>query len=141
MRVVLDTDVLVSALRSSLGASYALVSMLPPPQFEIALSVPLYLEYQDVLTRPEHMTGAASRDQILAFLRYLAGIAMPQEIFFLWRPWLSDPKDEMVLELAVAARCQYIVTYNLKDFRNIDSFGTVVITPPDFLHLLRSRKV
>lgn len=140
MRVVLDTNVLVAALRSKLGASYALVSSLPSPQFEIALSVPLYLEYQDVLTRPEHRPAGISGEQILGFLRYLASLSVHQDIFFLWRPWLKDPKDEMVLELAVAARCQYIVTYNVKDFRNIESFGVAVITPPSFLQMLRSTK-
>lgn len=134
MRVVLDTNVLVAALRSKL------VSSLPSPQFEIALSVPLYLEYQDVLTRPEHRPAGISREQMRGFLRYLAGLALHQEIFFLWRPWLKDPQDEMVLELAVAARCQYIGTYNAKDFRNVGSFGVAVITPPDFRQLLRSTK-
>jgi putative PIN family toxin of toxin-antitoxin system len=136
MRVVLDTNVLVSAMRSNLGASYALVASLPSTQFEIALSVPLYVEYQDVLTRPEHLISGVTREQRLAFLRYLASIAWHQDIFYLWRPWLSDPKDEMVLELAVAANCQYIVTANGKDFRNIESFGVTVIKPSDLLRLL-----
>ena len=71
MRVILDTNVLVAALRSDMGASYAIVSRLPAERFQMALTVPLYLQYQDVLTRPEHMTGASTRDDILNFLRYL----------------------------------------------------------------------
>ena len=71
MRVILDTNVLVAALRSEMGASYAIVAQLPSERFQMALTVPLYLQYQDVLTRPEHMTGASTRDDILNFLRYL----------------------------------------------------------------------
>ena len=92
MRVILDTNVLVAALRSDMGASYAIVSQLPSERFQMALTVPLYLQYQDVLTRPEHMTGASTRDDILNFLRYLCSIAHRQRVFFLWRPWLKDPQ-------------------------------------------------
>ena len=92
MRVILDTNVLVAALRSDMGASYAIVSQLPSERFQMALTVPLYLQYQDVLTRPEHMTGASTPDDILNFLRYLCSIAHRQRVFFLWRPWLKDPK-------------------------------------------------
>ena len=59
----------------------------------------------------------------------------------LWRPWLKDPQDDMVLELAVASDCQYIITYNLKDFRNISSFGIKAITPADFLKELEGQKL
>ena len=83
MRVILDTNVLVAALRSDMGASYAIVSRLPAERFQMALTVPLYLQYQDVLTRPEHMTGASTRDDILNFLRYLCSIAHRQRVFFL----------------------------------------------------------
>ena len=62
MRVILDTNVLVAALRSEMGASYAIVAQLPSERFQMALTVPVYLQYQDVLTRPEHMTGASTRD-------------------------------------------------------------------------------
>jgi predicted nucleic acid-binding protein len=82
MRVILDTNVLVAALRSDMGASYALVSQLPSERFQIALIVPLYLQYQDVLTRPEHMTGASTPDDIRHFLRYLCSIAHRQRLLF-----------------------------------------------------------
>ncbi len=138
-RIVIDTNVMLSALRSSKGASYALVSQLPLEYFQVALSVPLYTEYQDVLTRDEHMTGASSKAEILQFLRYICGITSHHDIFFLWRPWLSDPKDDMVLELAVASSSRYIVTHNLRDFANIDTFGIEAITPGRFLELLRGQ--
>ena len=95
-----------------------------------------YTEYQDVLTRKEHLTGASTEKEILAFLRYLCKIANRKKIFYLWRPWLKDPKDDMVLELAVAAKSEYIVTYNLKDFSNIQKFGIEAITPGRFLKIL-----
>jgi len=144
MRVILDTNVLVSALRSAMGASYAIVSQLPSARFQIALTVPLYLQYQDVLTRPQHMTGASTRDDILNFLRYLCSIAHRQRVFFLWRPWLKDPKDDMVLEAAVASHSRYIITHNLRDFTGSgieEYFGILPMRPREFLHRLRSREL
>jgi putative PIN family toxin of toxin-antitoxin system len=144
MRVILDTNVLVAALRSDMGASYAIVSQLPSERFQIALTVPLYLQYQDVLTRPEHMTGASTQDDILNFLRYMCSIAHRQRVFFLWRPWLKDPTDDMVLEAAVASQSRYIITHNLRDFTRsgIEAyFGIVPICPREFLHRLRSREL
>ena len=136
IKVVIDTNVLVSALKSNMGASYALISKLPSKKFQLVISVPLYMEYQAVLTRKENMTGASSKEEILAFLRYLCKISVRQRIFYLWRPWLKDPKDDMVLELAVASKCHYIVTYNLKDFSNIEKFGIEAVTPKKFLKKL-----
>ena len=144
MRVILDTNVLVSALRSDMGASYAIVSQLPSERFQMALTVPLYLQYQDVLTRPEHMTGASTRDEILNFLRYLCSIAHRQRVFFLWRPWLKDPQDDMVLEAAVASQSRHIITHNLRDFTGSEIeayFGIVPIRPREFLHRLRRREL
>lgn len=135
--VVIDTNILVSALRSDMGASYALISKLPSEKFQFALSVPLYMEYQSVLTRKENITGASSKEEILAFLRYLCKISVRQKIFYLWRPWLKDPKDDMVLELAVASTSQYIITYNLKDFSNIRKLGIEAITPGYFLEKIK----
>ena len=116
MRVILDTNILVAALRSDMGASYAIVSQLPSERFQMALTVPLYLQYQEVLTRPEHRTGATTLDDIRRFVRYLASIAHHQRVFFLWRPRLKDPNDDMVLEAAVASQSRYIITHNLRDF-------------------------
>jgi predicted nucleic acid-binding protein len=138
MRVAFDTSVLVAAAKSRLGASFALVQSLPNPKFEVALSVSSYTEWQAVLTRPEHLPPGRTADQALAFLRYLAGQCHLQDIFYLWRPYLRDPDDDIVLELAVAARCSHIVTHNLRDFRDLESFGILAITPKDFIHLLQT---
>ena len=136
IHVVIDTNILISALRSDMGASYALISKLPSEKFQFSISVPLYTEYQAVLTRKEHMTGTSTEKEILAFLRYFCKIANRQKIFYLWRPWLKDPKDDMVLELAVASKSQYIITYNLKDFSNIQKFGIEAVIPRKFLAII-----
>lgn len=138
MKVVFDTNVLVAAARSRQGASFALLSMLPSRQFQVALSVSLYTEWQAVMTRPENFPPGMTAEDATAFLRYLASIAHLQDVFYLWRPRLKDPDDDMVLECAVAAGCSYIVTHNVRDFSGIDSLGVQAIRPADFLALIRS---
>ena len=137
--VVIDTCVLVAAARSHNGVSFKLLSMLPSSDFEIALTVPLYTEYQAVLTRPEHLPLGLDADAALGFVRYLASIALPHDVYFLWRPLLRDPNDDMVLECAVACGSKLILTYNTKDFRRAESLGVSAVTPADFLELIRSQ--
>ena len=139
MRVVFDTSVIVAAARSRSGASFALVSLIPSPHFQICLSVGLYTEWQDVLTRPEHLPPNQTATDALAFLRFLASQAKLQDIFFLWRPYLSDPDDDMILELAFAAGCRYIVTHNTQDFRGSERLGAEAITPRAFLPILTKK--
>lgn len=136
--IVVDTCVLVAATRSRHGASFKLLSMLPSTGFEIGLTVPLYTEYQAVLTRPEHLPPGLSVDNAIAFTRYIASVAKLHDVYFLWRPLLRDPDDDMVLECAVACGSALIVTHNTKDFRRAESLGVSAITPADFLTLLRS---
>jgi putative PIN family toxin of toxin-antitoxin system len=134
-RVVLDTNVVLAALRSRRGASFKLLSLLAEGRFEIAISVPLLLEYEDVLGR--HITaGLYGQQDIDDFLDYVCQVAHRQNIFFLWRPCLPDPKDDMVLELAVAAGCEAIVTYNQRDFVGADRLGLRADAPRDFLRIL-----
>ena len=97
-------------------AGYALLSMLPSRQFEIALTVALYTEWQSELTRPEHLPPGTNANDAMGFLRCLASIIHLQDVHFLWRPFLRDPDDDMVLECAVASGCQYIITHHVKDF-------------------------
>ena len=108
-------------------------------KFEIHLSVPLVFEYKEVLNRKEMPLpiSSAEIDQLIAFH---CSVATHHRIFFLWRPFLPDPKDDMVLELAVKARCDFIVTYNDRDFRGIDKFGPKIIRPAKFLELIGVRK-
>lgn len=138
MRVVLDTSVLVAAARSRNGASFELMSMLPSRRFEPALTIALYTEWQAVLTRPEHLPPGATAEMSLGYLRYLASIAHLQDVHFLWRPFLSDPDDDMVVECAVASGSQFIVTHNIKDFRRVEELKLQAVKPADFLNLLRT---
>lgn len=132
VRVVLDTNVLVSAFRSREGVAFRLITLLREDRFKICVSVPLVLEYEDVLLRATSL----GEEDVLTVLRFLCAIADQQKIFFLWRPVLPDPKDDMVLELAVASRARYIVTYNGKDFAAAQRFGIESLTPKAFLDVI-----
>ena len=138
MRVVLDTSVMVAAARSRRGASFALVEMIPLRRFEVCLSISLYMEWVAVLTRAQNLTPETSVDTTLGFLRQLASFARLQDIHYLWRPFLPDPDDDMVLELAFAANCDFIVTHNIGDFRGSLQLGIPAITPRKFLKILRN---
>jgi predicted nucleic acid-binding protein len=136
---VLDTSVLVAAARSRLGASFALVSSIPAPEFQPCLSVALYVEWQEVLTRPENLPPDRTAEDALGFVRYLASQSHLQEIHFLWRPFLTDPDDDMVLELAFAASCRHIITHNGKHFRGSEQLGVSALSPREFLNLIRRK--
>ncbi|MBA2292636.1 MAG: putative toxin-antitoxin system toxin component, PIN family [Gemmatimonadales bacterium] len=138
-RVVLDTNVLVAALRSQRGASAAVLRRVGTGQFEFCLSVALLLEYESVLKR--RSTGITLSPAAIAdILDYLAKVGQAQEIFFLWRPILPDSGDDHVLEVAVAGRCDTIVTFNRRDFRGAEKFGLVVAPPAAFLTDLQSEE-
>ena len=130
--VVLDTSVLAAAARSGIGASQRL---LPDSRFQPAISVPLFAEYSAVLKRLEHLSGRTA-EQVDAFLDFLLSAARLHEIFHLWRPLLSDPDDDMILELAVAAGCRHIITHNVVDFQGIERFGIEAPRPGEFLRRL-----
>jgi putative PIN family toxin of toxin-antitoxin system len=130
--VVLDTNVLEAAFRSRRGASFEVLSLVGTGRFEIAVSVPLILEYEDVLLRQAD-DASRSAARVADTLDYLCSVAKQQPIFFLWRPCLSDPDDDMVLELAVAAGCDAIVTHNRRDFAQARTFGVQVWNPAAFL--------
>lgn len=136
IRIVLDTCVFVSALRSRRGASYELLKRVGTGAFEIALSVPLVIEYEDAGKRRSEETGLTEAD-IDDVLDYLCSVAHLQEIHFLWRPALKDPRDDHVLELAVEAAAETIVTHNLKDFAAASHFGVTVMSPGEFLESIK----
>ena len=131
-RVVIDTNVLVAGLRSRLGASFRLLQLIGTGKFEICVSVPVVLEYEEVLIR-QLPNLALNQEDIEAFIDYLCSVSKHQEIFFLWRPYLKDADDDMILELAVNAECKHIVSFNIKDFAGISKFGVKAISPKDFL--------
>ena len=134
-RVVVDTNVVVAGLRSRQGAAFRLLSEIGRGRFEIALSVPLVLEYEDALLRHAAAAGLSRKD-VEAVLDYYCSVGHLQSIFFLWRPLLRDPKDDLVLELAVAASCRTVVTYNVRDFRGSEGLGVSVQLPGDFLKVI-----
>ena len=131
-KIVIDTNVLVSSVLSRKGASFKLLTLIGTHHFNFALSVPLMLEYEDVLKR-EGTNITISYKAIRNILDRLCYYADLREIFYLWRPFLNDPKDDLVLELAVESNCNSIITYNIKDFKGIDKFGLNAITPKTFL--------
>ncbi len=85
------------------------------------------------------MPAGASIEITLGFLRYLASLAHLQDVYFLWRPYLRDPDDDMVLECAVASGSRFIVTHNVKDFRRAENLNVKAITPASFLNILRTQ--
>jgi len=131
MKIVVDTNVLVASLRSRRGASFKFVSLLPSNKFSIAISVPLVFEYEDALKRLDYL--AITEQDIGHLIDFLCKIGHHQEIFFLWRPFLPDPSDDHVLEVAVAAGCDAIITYNKRDFKGIERFGLRVLDPRELL--------
>jgi len=117
-RAVLDTTVIVSALRSRRGASNRLLELIASVCLRPLVSTALFLEYEDVLQRPENRlaTGMSEAD-IERFLAAFASAAEGVDVNFRWRPQLKDPKDELVLEAAVNGRASALVTHNLRDFQ------------------------
>ena len=132
--IIIDTNVLVAALRSSKGASSKLLNLVGSGNFKLVLSVPLAFEYEDVLHRPDKVP--VSSIGIDAIIDYICQEADQCRIFYLWRPVLKDPKDDMVLELAINSGCDYIVTHNTKDFLKADKFKVKVVTPFQFMEFL-----
>ena len=131
--IALDTNVLVAGLRSSRGASFKLLSILGKrPDLQIHLSVPLVLEYEATLMAQRSTLGLNIQD-VDEVLDYLCSIAAHHEIFYLWRPFLRDAKDDMVLEVAVAAGCPTTVSYNGRDFEGSERFGVKVETARELL--------
>src|SRR6266851_3768609 len=139
---VLDTDVIVAALRSDRGASRQLLMAALNQQFELLLSVPLILEYEAVLTRPQHLAACGlSIAEVGRVLDDLAAVARPVRLAFRWRPRLSDPDDDMVLETAINGSASAIVTFNQGDFApGTKGFSCAVILPATALQQIRSSK-
>ena|SRR5690349_14490101 len=130
--IVLDTNVLIAGLRSRNGASFQLLSLIGESAFELNVSVPLVLEYEEVAKRESRALGL-THAEIDDVLDYLCAVATHREIYFLWRPVLRDAADDMVLEVAVEAGCDIVVTHNVRDFVGAERFGVRALTPGEFL--------
>lgn len=132
-RIVIDTNVVIAALRSQRGASALLLSLLAEGRFEAHLSIPLALEYEDVLIRQRGELGL-SADDVAALIDSLCALSIRHEhIYFNWRPSLPDERDEHILDLAVKGNCEAIITYNIRDFGGAKHFGIRAIDPQTFL--------
>ena len=134
-QIVLDTNILVAGLRSRRGSAFSLLRMVGTEKFDIHLSVPLVLEYQEVLRR-ELSNLYITETDIHNLIAYHCSVAIRHRIFFLWQPFLPAPKDDMILGLAVKGRCDKIVTYNIRDFIGIEQFGLQAITPREFMKFI-----
>jgi predicted nucleic acid-binding protein len=137
-RIVLDTNVLVAGLRSGLGASNRLLTLVGTGRFTHVVSVALLFEYEAAVMRPESGIRLA-RPVINDVLDYLCAAGQRQQIYFLWRPTLPDPSDDLVLEVAAHGRCDRIVTFNTRDFVGAERFGVEIETPSEFLRALGAR--
>ena len=139
MIIVLDTNILVAATLSPFGASFQIPTMIPQRRFDLLLSVPLMLEYEEVLKRDDmraqsHLTV----EEVDVLLDMLAAVGTPHTPSFQWRPQLPDPDDEMVLELAANGHADAIVTVNIRHFLPAAwTFGVEVLRPGEFLRRLR----
>ena len=140
-RIVLDTDVVVAALRSPTGASAELMRLLAAGKITILASVALALEYEAVCISPEHVLASGlSRKQVETFVDAVIGMSEPVEIHYLWRPMLRDAGDEMVLEAAVNGQAEALVTFNRRDFEDsLPRFGIEVLAPREALARIRRR--
>ena len=139
MRLVLDTDVIVAALRSPTGASAALLRLIDAGHATMLLSVSLLFEYEAICMRMDHRNAAGlTVGQVDAFLDALVALSEPVEVPYLWRPQLRDPGDEMVLETAVNGRASHLITFNTRDFKAAPNrFGISVLPPGEALRRLR----
>ena len=132
INVVIDTNVFIAALKSKRGASHKLLMQLPNGVYRPNVSVPLFIEYESVAKRLGMVDGLNEGD-IDAVLDYLLSQSSLREIFYLWRPFLRDPKDDLVLEVAVESESKTIITFNQRDFKGVGKFGIRAVTPRDFL--------
>jgi len=135
VRVVLDSNVIVSGLRSATGASFRLLTLVRSGKLKPAVTAPLVFEYSDVTSRPGMLPHLAP-PEIETFLDWFVSVSSHHDVHFLWRPLLPDPKDDMVLEAAVSARVDYLVTHNLSDFRMAPTLGVGIMTPGQLLNRL-----
>ncbi|HYD69393.1 putative toxin-antitoxin system toxin component, PIN family [Azospirillum sp.] len=138
MRIVLDTNVIVAALRSQSGAAQSWLVAALRRRFELLASPAIFLEYEDVLKREEQLAAVGLDHQgVDRFLAGLAAVIVPVEVSFFWRPQLKDPADEMVLETAINGRADFLVTFNVRDFLLAATrFGISVAGPAALLPYL-----
>ncbi len=134
--IVMDTSVLFAGLYSARGASHQILRLIDDGQIIPVISTSLLFEYEDVLKRKQEDLNL-SGDEIEIILDNICALSKFQKIYFLWRPYLRDVKDDHVLELAIASGTNIIVTHNIKDFRGIDIFNIQALSPGQFLEVIK----
>jgi putative PIN family toxin of toxin-antitoxin system len=134
-RFVFDTDVVICAMRSPSGASAALLRLVSENKIKIVVNVPLCIEYEAKCTEAEHVLASGiTREQAFRFAWTLIDRSEKIKNYFMWRPLLRDPDDEMVLEAAINGRADAIVSFNHKDFGNVPaSFNIALLKPAEAL--------
>ncbi len=134
-QVVLDTNVIIASLLSKNGSSAKLLRQVGSDKFDINISAKLIFEYEDVLKRAAFSNWWSLQD-VDDLLDYLCAVGKRHDIWFLWRPFLSDANDDFIAELVLKSSADYIITHNTQDFRRLIELGSKVITPRDFLKLI-----
>lgn len=135
LQIVVDTNVLLAGLRSSRGASYKLLTILNDERWQLNISTPLVLEYEEVLKRENVFLGLSMED-IDDLVDGLCAIANKRDIFFLWRPMAKDADDDFLIDLAVESQANFIVTYNQRDLQPAEIFDIMVVSPKQFLQIV-----
>lgn len=134
-RIVIDTNVFISSLKSKRGASYKLLYQVSRQKFEQCVSPTLIFEYESVAKRESQNIPLTSND-IDIVIDMICEWSIKCEVFFLWRPVLKDPNDDFILELAIESNSEFIITYNKRDFKGIEKFGIKSFTPKEFLEII-----
>ena len=135
IKVVIDTNVFISSLKSNRGASFKLLFEVSRKRYVQNISPALIFEYESIAKR--RSTKLALTDyEIDSILNMICKWSNKCRIFYLWRPFLKDPKDDFVLELAIESQSEFIITYNVNDFKGVDKFGIKIATPQEFLKLI-----
>src|SRR5713226_5475739 len=139
MKVVLDTDVIVAAMRSPGGASAEILRKARQDRVTLLVSVPLAMEYEAICSEAEHRLAAGlSERKVGIFLDAVVAMAEPVKTHFLWRPQLRDAGDEMVLEAAVNGRADLLVTFNVRDFGTAPArFGIELLLPREAIRKVK----
>lgn len=141
MIVTLDTNVVYQAMRSNAGASYYIFNLIREREINIALSIPVFTEYQEVLLRNGSLSDLGlSKKDIVSVLRFIAYIGIPFNTYYLFRPNLKDEDDNIFIELAVSSNSQFLITNNVKDFNNSELIfdDLEIVTPADFIKYWRA---
>ena len=134
--IILDTNVLFAGLYSSKGASFQILRLIESGSIKPVISTTLLFEYEDILKRKQSELILSDKE-VDIILDNICALSDFQEIYFLWRPYLKDPKDDYVLEVGVASETKLIITHNLKDFKGIEKFGIQAMTPKELLEILK----